>query len=89
MGPLEQINHVLNFLAPALAVGVVLALCGPYVMGKKQSGAGIVLHSILNFFVGALMLLVGLWFFGRDGKMASYAAMLLGCVLSQGLLRQR
>ena len=89
MGPLDQLNHLLNFLAPAVAVGVVLALCGPFVMGKKLTGAGIVLHSLLNCGVGALVLVAGLWFFGHDGKMATYAAMLLACVLSQGLLRQR
>ncbi len=89
MGPLDQLNHLLNFLAPALAVGIVLALCGPFIMGKKLTGASIFLHGALNFLVGALVLAAGFWFFGRDGKMASYAAMLLGCALSQGLLRQR
>ena len=30
----------------------------------------------------ALMLIAGLVFFGRDGKMATYGAMVLGCALS-------
>ena len=89
MGPLDQLNHLLNFLAPAMAVGIVLALCGPFIMGKKLSGTGFVLQTLFNFLIGALVLAAGFWLFGRDGKMASYAAMLLGCTLSQGLLRQR
>ena len=89
MGPIDQINHLLNFLAPALAVGFVLAVCGPFILGKKLAGSALLLQTGINFVIGALALVVGLWFFGRDGKMASYAAMLVCCALSEGLLQRR
>jgi hypothetical protein len=31
-------------------------------------------------------LFAGLWFFGHDGKMASYGAMVLACATSQWVL---
>jgi len=33
--------------------------------------------------VGCCALAAGLWFFGNDGKMGTYAGMLLACALSQ------
>jgi hypothetical protein len=39
----------------------------------------------LNFGAGLVALAAGLWFFGRDGKMATYAAMVLVVATSQWL----
>ncbi len=89
MPPLEVLNHLLNFLAPALAVGVALALCGPFVTGQKFLATTLLRNSLRNVLIGAVLLGAGFWLFGHDGKMASYVAMVLGCALSQGLLAQR
>jgi hypothetical protein len=37
----------------------------------------------INFVAGGVALGFGLWFFGRDGKMASYAALLVVAAISQ------
>ena len=89
MGPLDQLNHLINFVAPAIAVGALLAVLGPFVGGKKPSAPGLVAQVAMNCIAGALALGLGLWFFGRDGKVASYAAMLVCCALSQGLSLRR
>jgi hypothetical protein len=57
-------------------------------MGNRPVARVVVAQAAINSIAGVVALSVGLWFFGRDGKMASYAAMLLGCALSQGLLRK-
>ncbi|MGB2880243.1 hypothetical protein [Candidatus Aalborgicola defluviihabitans] len=83
MGPLDQLIHLTNFLAPALAVALVLAIVGPWFMSKSPSALGIITQAAINFIVGSLALALGLWFFGRDGKMASYAALLVVAASAQ------
>ena len=85
MGPLDIINHLLNFVAPALWVGLVLAAAAPIFMSKGPLAPGIPAQSAINSIAGVLALALGLWFFGRDGKMATYAAMLVACCLGQWL----
>lgn len=88
MGPLDLLNHVFNFLAPAVAVGALVAVVGQ-IFGKKVAGARVLsAQAAINFVAGSLALGVGLWFFGRDGKMASYAAMVLAIATSQCFLRK-
>jgi hypothetical protein len=83
MGPLDQIYHLANFLAPALAVGVVLALAGSLFITNRAVPPGLIAQAAINFVAGAAALGVGLWFFGRDGKMASYAALIVVAATSQ------
>ena len=89
MGSLDQLNHFLNFLAPALAVGLVLALFGPFVGAQRPEAPGILGQIAMNVVAGALALAGGLWFFGNDGKMASYGAMVFVCTLCQALALRR
>ena len=77
MGPLDQILHLINFCAPALAVGFVLAVLSPLIVGKSSSAPGIIGRAAINCVAGVLALGLGLWFFGNDGKMVSYAAMVV------------
>ena len=83
MGPLDQLYHLANFLAPALAVGVLLALAGPLVNKKSPVALGFIAQVAINCIAGTVALGLGLWFFGRDGKMASYAAMAVLAATSQ------
>lgn len=83
MGFPDLIIHFMNFLAPALAVAVVVACAAPWVMPNRAPALGIPAQAAINFIAGAVALGLGLWFFGRDGKMASYCALVLACASSQ------
>lgn len=89
MGPLDQIILLINFCAPALAVGVILALVGPWLMKKSPVALGFIAQAAINCVAGVLALGLGLWYFGNDGKMASYAAMVVVCAISQALALRR
>ena len=77
MGPLDTFNHLFNFLAPALMVGLVLALLGPFLLRKRPRAPVFIVQVAINCVAGSAALLLGLWFFGNDGKIASYAALVL------------
>ncbi len=83
MGPLDLTYHLLSFAAPALGVGLVLALLAPIFMPKRPAGHTVLAQAAINFIAGFVGLGLGLWFFGRDGKMASYGLMLLLCCVAQ------
>ncbi len=83
MGPLDLLTHLLNFVAPALALGLALAYLAPLFMRNKALGRTRSAQAAINCVVGVLALLVGLVVFGRDGKMASYAALVLATASSQ------
>lgn len=69
--------HLVNFLAPALVVAVLLTLMSslPPVSGTRRKGHWRVL--LWLSVAGSLVLLLGLIGFGRDGKMATYAALVV------------
>jgi len=85
MGPLDSLNHLLNFLAPAFWMAAAMAVLGRLVLRGRAAGLGRGLQWLLDFGVCALVLLAGLWLTGRDGKMATYAALVLACATSHGL----
>jgi uncharacterized membrane protein len=75
VSPIELALHLLNFVSPAVSVAalLVLVLCwrAPHV--RARAGRSWVWLSAL----GVLVLLAGLVWFGRDGKLATYAAMVV------------
>ena len=82
MGPLDAFWHLLNFLAPALGVGVITAALARLVWWRelrRASYARLALWAVAGCAVGLLAALI---VFGRDGKMAGYALMLAGGSLS-------
>jgi hypothetical protein len=89
MGPLDQLNHLLNFLAPAFVVGALLAIAAPIFYTKRQGAPVWYAQCAINTVAGCLALLAGLWYFGHDGKMVTYIGMLFACALSQTLLAHR
>lgn len=78
--------HVANFLAPAAAVAIGLALLRGLFAGRGGPLPGRLLLVFVNFACGALVLLLGLWIFGVDGKMATYAGLVLACATAQWVL---
>src|SRR6218665_2487132 len=87
MGALNAFNHLLNFVAPAAALALSLALAGRFMRRPRAAvalpwwwQAGVI------FIVGVATLLAGLMLWGRDGKMLTYAALVLACASCQWLL---
>ena len=86
MAPLDLLNHLFNFVAPAVVVGSLLAIFTHFFTKKVPEAPVLYAQAAINSIAGVLALAVGLWFFGRDGKLASYAAMVLAIASSQWLL---
>ena len=86
MDGLSLIVHVLNFFAPAVLVAAWITLISPLIWRSSRPWKAWGSRFVLNSMSGALMLVLGLIWTGQDGKMVSYAAMVLACATSQWLL---
>jgi hypothetical protein len=86
MGPLDLLNHLLNFLAPALWMAVLVTWTARLFMRKKSVAVSFSSQIAINFSTAVGVLVLGLWFFGHDGKMATYAGMVLLSATSQWLM---
>ncbi len=75
MGPLDLSLHLLNFLAPAAALAVALPLLARVALRGTAGRLGWWPQVAVLFVLGAMVLAGGLWWFGRDGKMATYGAL--------------
>ncbi|MBI5279426.1 MAG: hypothetical protein HY854_23540 [Burkholderiales bacterium] len=84
MGPLDVLFHLLSFAAPALALAVGVAASARLV-GLDRSRGSWWLPVAVNFAAGLAVLVAGLWWFGRDGKMATYAALVAVVATTQWL----
>ncbi|RZJ15821.1 MAG: hypothetical protein EOO54_18315 [Haliea sp.] len=77
------INHLLNFVAPAAALAVLLLLWSRLSgrLSRKTPRKPLVqrwwTQLVIVFGAGLAALLLGLLVFGRDGKMMAYAALVL------------
>ena len=82
----DLVIHLLNFLAPAAFVSAVVVALAQ--LGKTSQSPRMRFGSqlALNFAVCLGVLLAGLWLFGRDGKMATYAALVLSSSSCQWLV---
>ncbi len=79
--------HLLNFIAPAVFLAVVLATLGRFLM--PGAGAPAWWRQVaINSAAGVLVLAAGLVWYGSDGKMATYAALVLVCGSVQWLLQR-
>ena len=80
------LNHLLNFTAPALALALLLVLASHAFMRKMAKPHGWIAPIAINFVVGCAVLMAGLVWLGRDGRMLTYAALALACASSQWLV---
>ncbi len=69
--------HLLNFLAPALFLGLVLPLLEAGLRKAKLSSQTWLTSIALYFSATSLILLIGLFGLGRDGKMLTYAGLIV------------
>ena len=81
MDPLDIFWHLLNFFLPAAVVGAVAA--GVVKLLWRRQLKAVALLALGQWAIGAsaLALTIGLWLFDRDGRLESYALMVLGCAV--------
>ena len=77
MGPLDALWHLLNLLLPAAGLGVLAAALSKLLW--RAALRGVPWRRLAGWASGAagLALIGGLAITGRDGRMATYAAMVL------------
>lgn len=85
MDAIDFLTHLLSFAAPAIVTAAVVALAGRWLGGKGVQRSGWWACFAINFIAGMSVLAAGLWYFGRDGKMVTYAAMVLAVATAQWL----
>ncbi|CAN7571288.1 hypothetical protein [Polaromonas sp. LjRoot131] len=83
-------NHLFNLVLPAAAVAVLLVLSSRVFGGvfrpKNPVAASWWAQAAIVFAVNVLVLVGGLVFFGHDGKMLTYAAMVVVAATCQWVL---
>ena len=77
--------HLLAFFLPALALALGLVLASRLIWSDLAKAAGWRGALAINFLVGGAVLAAGLVLTGADGRMATYAALVLACATSQWL----
>jgi prolipoprotein diacylglyceryltransferase len=84
------INHLLNFMAPAALLALLLVVLSrlffEFFRSKRQNIQSWWVQAAINFVVGMLVLVAGLVLLGRDGKMLTYVGLVLATATSQWLL---
>ena len=85
MGPLDLSLHLLSFVAPAFAVGLAVALAARLFIRGAAGGFSWWAQAAINTIAGAAVLVAGLAWFGVDGKMATYAGLVLAIASVQWL----
>ena len=82
----DTLIHLLNFAAPALVLAFFLPLAARLLFKKQKTVFGLTSQTGINFAVGLTVLAIGLWVFGRDGKLSTYTALVLAMASSQWVL---
>ena len=75
------LGHLMNFFAPAVGVGFIASALAKLLWRRTLKSSSLASLSLLTFGAGALALVGGLLLFGRDGKMATYAALVAAVAL--------
>lgn len=83
MGPIDLFFHFIGFAAPALAVALGVALAAPLIAPGPAGARRWWVSFAINSIVGLGVLAAGLWHYGVDGKMATYAALVLAIASCQ------
>ena len=85
MGPFDTAIHLLSFAAPAFWVALLVTLAARLLLPRNPQRLGLLASFAVNFVAGLAALGAGLWYFGRDGKMATYAAVVVVVATCQWL----
>lgn len=77
MGFSDILFHLLGFAAPALALGLLLPLASRFLLAPARIVTGFWAQAAIVSACGLAVLGGGLWFFGQDGKMATYGTLVV------------
>jgi hypothetical protein len=86
MSPTAAALHLLNFMAPALGVALLLACAAAVCFRGAPRTVGLWGQVGVGFAVGLAVCVAGLVLAGRDGKMLTYAALVVACGTVQWVL---
>jgi hypothetical protein len=83
MGPLDAFWHLLDFFLPALWVAALAAAAAKGLLWRREL-AGIPWQRLVLWpaLAGAAVLIAGLVITGHDGRMATYAVMVLAAAVA-------
>ena len=79
MNPVDAFWHLANFFAPAVVTGFVAAGATKLLWRRELAAIGWVRLGGWASTAMAGVLIIGVVVFGHDGKMATYAAMIVAC----------
>ncbi len=82
----SALNHFFSFFLPALCLPVLLWPMARLAFGRQSDAPRWWMQWLVQATVGGAVLLAGLWIFGRDGKMLTYAALVLASASVQWVL---
>ncbi|MDF1485905.1 hypothetical protein PY257_12055 [Ramlibacter sp. H39-3-26] len=86
MGLPDLLPHLLGFAAPAFGVAALLVPLTRVCMPNRAVARSMLAHVAINVVVNMAVLLGGLALFGADGKLLTYAALVLASATTQWLL---
>jgi hypothetical protein len=84
MGPTQFALHIIGFAAPAFFVALAVTFAARWLRLAAQPLRWWA-QAAINFTVGVAALALGLWHFGVDGKMATYAGLVVAVATAQWL----
>ena len=82
MGPLDFLNHLANLLLPAVALGAVAAALAKLAWRGELAALRWWRLAAPAMLVNVVVIVGGLAWYGRDGKMGTYAAMVAATALT-------
>jgi hypothetical protein len=88
MGPFDLTIHLANFAAPAAGMAVLMLIFSLFRKRSQAFSLARYAQTAINFIVSLATLAAGLWFYGRDGMMATYAAMVVAVATSQWVMER-
>ena len=88
MGPLEQVIHTINFMAPAWGVALFCVLVARLTARWWLPFArwSLLTQTLVSGILGTAVLAGGMVLWGVDGKMATYTVLVFACASAQWLM---
>jgi hypothetical protein len=88
MGPLEQVIHTINFMAPAWGVALFCVLVARLTARWWLPLArwSLLTQTLVSGILGTAVLAGGMVLWGVDGKMATYTVLVFACASAQWLM---